>query len=89
MMKEIYPVSISAHAYQRFRKRIGDASVSQIDDFILTDEMRNWLAWGVIRVNRYKGLNILAREGIIISILADAPGMVFKNVTIDLEPADG
>ena len=69
MMVALYKPSISAHAYERFRQRVGEANGAQIDEYLLTDEMRDWLAWGVCRVNNYKGMTIACQNGVIITVI--------------------
>ena len=88
MMREIYKPSISAHACQRFRERVGEATNAQIDEFLLTPEMRNWLAWGVCRVINYKGLNIIVDEGVIVTVMFVRAGASFRIFQVR-EPADG
>ncbi len=79
MMRAIYTPGISAHAYQRFRQRVGEATVSQIDDYLLTDEMRDWLAWGVCRVLNYKGMNIAVDHGVIVTVVVAGSGSWFSK----------
>ncbi len=80
MMRAIYTPSISAHAYQRFRQRVGEATLSQIDDYLLTDEMRDWLAWGVCRVINYQGMNIAVDQGVIVTVVVAEPGSWLRRL---------
>ncbi len=82
MMRVIYKPSISAHAYQRFRQRVGEATYEQIDDYLLTAEMRDWLAWGVIRVINYKGMNIAVDHGVIVTVVVAGPGSSRRNLAV-------
>ena len=79
MMRAIYTPSISTHAYERFCRRVGPATCAQIDEFILTDEMRDWLSWGVTQVKNYRGLMIAADRGRITTILSNVHGEAMKN----------
>ncbi len=81
MMRAIYPPSISAHAYQRFRERVGEATHKQIDDYLLTAKMREWLSWGVCRVINYKGLNIAVNQGAIVTVVVAGPGASRRNLS--------
>ena len=82
MMRAIYKPNISAHAYQRFRQRVGEATHAQIDDYLLTDEMWDWLAWGVCRVFNYKGLNIAVEQGTVVTVVTAGPGASRRNLTV-------
>ena len=79
MMREIYTPSISTHAYKRFRQRVGPAKCAQIDEFILTDEMRDWLSWGAVNIKNYRGLMIAADHGTITTLRPNGPGSAIKD----------
>lgn len=67
-MHEIHRPSLSAHAYRRFCERFHEASREMVAAHVLSRECRMWLSWGANRIYHHRGMNIVAREGEIITL---------------------
>ncbi len=69
-----YEPKVSPHALERFRERICDLPKHEILAALLTDEIKALLRLGVSKISNLPPCRIIAREGVIVTVLPnDAP----------------
>ena len=70
-LPQIYQVEMSAHAIERFRERVFDASDETVRAYVLTPAARAWLAAGATAINGHNGLRIYAKHGVVTTVTPD------------------